>query len=288
MPLAVRHNTAAQRFELDTDDGRLAVADYRLRRDGVVTFTHTGVPFEQRGRGIAAALIEAALDWARQQKLQVVPACSYVARYMERHPETEDLLLALRDRPVAEVASASDVLGFWFDGECERDEWFTKDAAFDASIRERFGATIDAALAGELDGWNATPEGALARIVVLDQFTRNVFRDSPRAYAGDAQALTAARALVAGGDQLRLAPVQRQFVYLPLEHSENMADQREAVRLFEQLGRDAPALAGLTEWAVKHLVIVERFGRFPHRNACFGRASTAEEIEFLKQPGSGF
>ena len=190
--------------------------------------------------------------------------------------------------PLPDAAAA--VLDFWFDGEREREEWFRKDDAFDASIGQRFGATIDAALAGSLDAahWDATPEGALARIVVLDQFTRNVFRGTSRAFAGDAQALATARALVARGDDLRLRPVQRQFAYLPFEHSESLDDQREALRLFAGLGRDAPALAGLLEWAQKHFVIIERFGRFPHRNAILGRASTAEELEFLKGPGSGF
>ena len=190
--------------------------------------------------------------------------------------------------PLPDAAAA--VLDFWFDGEREREEWFRKDDAFDASIGQRFGATIDAALAGSLDAahWDATPEGALARIVVLDQFTRNVFRGTSRAFAGDAQALATARALVARGHDLRLRPVQRQFAYLPFEHSESLDDQREALRLFARLGRDAPALAGLLEWAQKHFVIIERFGRFPHRNAILGRASTAEELEFLKGPGSGF
>ena len=126
------------------------------------------------------------------------------------------------------------------------------------------------------------------RSCVLDQFTRNTRRGTAGMFAGDAQALATARALVAAGDDLRLAGVQRQFVYLPFEHSETLADQTECLRLFEQLGRDEPALAGLLEWAQKHYDIVARFGRFPHRNAALGRNSTAEEIEFLKQPGSGF
>jgi uncharacterized protein (DUF924 family) len=186
------------------------------------------------------------------------------------------------------MTTAADVLGFWFDGDREREEWFRKDDAFDAEIRTRFGATLDAALAGALDGWDTTPDGALARILVLDQFTRNTFRGTPRAFAGDAQALAAARALVAGGGDLRLRPVRRRFVYLPYEHSEALADQRESMRLFGHLAEDSPADAGALEWAHKHLVIIERFGRFPHRNAILGRTSTPEEIEFLTQPGSGF
>ena len=123
---------------------------------------------------------------------------------------------------------------------------------------------------------------------MLDQFTRNVFRDTPRAFAGDARALQAARALVAGGADRGLLAVQRQFIYLPFEHAESPALQDEALRLFEQLAADHPEQAGLVEWADKHRVIIERFGRFPHRNLVLGRVSTAEEIEFLKQPGSGF
>ena len=189
---------------------------------------------------------------------------------------------------------ATEVLDFWFGkpGETHhlqtRPEWFRKDEAFDALIAQRFGPLIDAALRGELAAWATEPRSALALIVVLDQFTRNTRRGTAGMFAGDDQALATARALVERGDDLRLAGVQRQFVYLPFEHSETLADQLECLRLFEQLGRDEPPLAGLLEWAQKHHDIVARFGRFPHRNAALGRESTAEEIEFLKQPGSGF
>jgi uncharacterized protein (DUF924 family) len=125
-------------------------------------------------------------------------------------------------------------------------------------------------------------------VIVLDQFTRNARRGSAGMFDGDARALAAARALVASGADRTLPGVMRQFAYLPFEHSETLADQAECLRLFEQLGRDDPALAGLLEWAQKHHDIVARFGRFPHRNAALGRSSTPEETEFLKQPGSGF
>jgi uncharacterized protein (DUF924 family) len=190
--------------------------------------------------------------------------------------------------------AAQQVLDFWFGRpgdahyHCAREEWFRKDDAFDAQIRARFGPLIERALAGELAGWASQPASAVAQIVVLDQFTRNAFRGSARAFAGDALALAAARSLVASGVDRTLPGVRRQFVYLPFEHSESRADQHESLRLFEQLARDEPALADLREWAHKHLVIVERFGRFPHRNAILGRASTPEEVEFLRQPGSGF
>ncbi len=189
---------------------------------------------------------------------------------------------------------AAEVLDFWFGRPDEpfylhsRPEWFRKDAAFDAAILERFGALIEAALRGELQGWTAQPLPALALVIVLDQFTRNTRRGTGGMFAGDARALAVARALVQGGADRRLPGVMRQFVYLPFEHAETLADQQESMRLFAQLASDEPALAGLLEWAHKHLVIVERFGRFPHRNAALGRVSTPEEAQFLKQPDSGF
>jgi len=192
------------------------------------------------------------------------------------------------------LTAAEEVLDFWFGRPDEphhlqtRPEWFRKDDAFDATIRERFGALIDAALRGELAGWAAQPRSALAEVIVLDQFTRNTRRGTAGMFAGDARALTVAKALVASGADRTLPGVMRQFVYLPFEHSEALADQVESLRLFGQLGRDEPALAGLLEWAQKHYDIVARFGRFPHRNAALGRESTPEEVEFLKQPGSGF
>ena len=189
---------------------------------------------------------------------------------------------------------AQAVLDFWFGRPGDayylqpRDEWFRKDEAFDAAIGARFGTLIGEALRGGLAHWAAQPLGALATIIVLDQFTRNSARGTAGMFAGDARALAAAQALVASGADRALAGVQRQFVYLPFEHAEDLAMQRESMRLFAQLGRDEPALAGLLEWAHKHAVIIERFGRFPHRNEALGRASTPEEVEFLKQPGSGF
>lgn len=201
--------------------------------------------------------------------------------------------------PAATITPAIDphaqaVLDFWFGrpGDAHhlqpRDEWFRKDEAFDAAIGARFGTLIGEALRGGLAHWAAQPLGALAQILVLDQFTRNSARGTAGMFAGDARALAAAQALVASGADRTLAGVQRQFVYLPFEHAEDAAMQRESMRLFAQLGDDEPALAGLLEWAHKHAVIIERFGRFPHRNAALGRASTEEEIEFLRQPESSF
>jgi uncharacterized protein (DUF924 family) len=189
------------------------------------------------------------------------------------------------------------VLDFWFGpaddpGHAEpRTAWFKKDDAFDAQIRTRFGPLIERALIGGIDDWLTSPVDplpALARVLVLDQFTRNVFRGSARAFAGDPMALQTARALVASGADRALTGVQRQFAYLPFEHAEDLSHQRTAVQLYKQLAVDEPARAGLVEWAQKHLDIVARFGRFPHRNAALGRASTAEEAAFLLTPGSGF
>lgn len=188
------------------------------------------------------------------------------------------------------------VLDFWFGvpGDATwgqpRPAWFQKNDAFDAEIAARFGGLIERALAGGLQAWGDGPHtlAALAEIVVLDQFTRNTLRGRARAFAGDPRALQVARVLVASGRDRELTGVQRQFAYLPFEHAEDRAHQRTAVQLFEQLERDCPEVGELHRWAVAHQVIVERFGRFPHRNAALGRASTPEEIEFLKQPGSSF
>jgi uncharacterized protein (DUF924 family) len=189
---------------------------------------------------------------------------------------------------------ARHVLDFWFGSPDDpkygqvRNEWFRKDPAFDLQIRQRFGTLIDSALTGELSGWAEAAPSALAQVIVLDQFTRNSFRDTARAFAGDARALAAAQAMVTRGQDRQLIGVQRQFAYLPFEHAEDLEMQRRAVELFGQLEQQEPALAGLKEWALKHQVIIERFGRFPHRNAALGRVGTPEEIAFLQQPGSGF
>ncbi len=184
---------------------------------------------------------------------------------------------------------AEEVLAFWFgDTLAPREGWFRKDAAFDASIRTRYGALIDAALAGGLDAWADRPESALARLLLLDQFTRNAFRDTPRAFAGDALAQAGSSALVTSGGDRLLAPLQRVFAYLPFEHAEDRALQAESLRLFATLAAEAPALADYEDYARRHAAVVERFGRFPHRNAILGRVSSTEELVFLQQPGSRF
>jgi uncharacterized protein (DUF924 family) len=191
-------------------------------------------------------------------------------------------------------ASPEAVLDFWFGPPDDpghrlpRPAWFRKDPAFDQQVRERFGPTIEAALAGRLGAWASEPLPALAQVIVLDQFTRNAFRDTARAFAGDERALVAAQAMVDAGQDRGLSGVQRQFVYMPFEHAEDRAAQEQALRLFARLGEDEPALADLLRWAQAHHDIVARFGRFPHRNALLGRTSTPEEEAFLKTPGSSF
>jgi uncharacterized protein (DUF924 family) len=184
-----------------------------------------------------------------------------------------------------------EVLDFWFGpvdarGPARR-EWFRKDSKFDGEIRARFGAVHRAAAARELEAWRASPEPMVALVVVLDQFSRNLYRDDARAFAQDAHALQCTREALARGDDRIVLPVQRQFLYLPLEHSEDLADQDLCCDLMAGL-EAFPDTRGLTEWAEKHRVLIRRFGRFPHRNAALGRVSTAAEREFLAQPGSGF
>ena len=191
-------------------------------------------------------------------------------------------------------AQAQDVLDFWFLPPDNRDygqargEWFRKDDAFDAHIRARFGTLIDAAIEGGLRAWEATPHGALARLIVLDQFTRNVYRGTPRAFAGDAQALALAVALTQAAQDQQLPPMLRAFAYLPFEHAEDLAMQARAVELFQLLSQAQPGFDGMLDYAQRHQEVIARFGRFPHRNAMLGRPSTPEEVEFLRQPGSSF
>jgi uncharacterized protein (DUF924 family) len=184
------------------------------------------------------------------------------------------------------------ILDFWFgppdgaDYGTTRDAWFRKNAAFDAEIRRRFGTVIETALGGGLDDWTA-PRAALARVLVLDQFTRNCYRDSARAFAGDAQALAAATAAVDQGRDRELIPVERWFLYMPFEHSESPVAQARSLTLFTRLSHET-GLADPLAWAEKHAAIIRRFGRYPHRNALLGRESTAEEITFLATQGSNF
>lgn len=190
--------------------------------------------------------------------------------------------------------NAQAVLDFWFAAQgapehgAVRELWFRKSDETDHQIAEHFGPLIEQALRGELETWAAEPPGALAQIVLLDQFTRNTFRDTPRAFAGDKRALAAAMAMLGSRQDEALLPVQRVFVYLPFEHAEGIVMQEESLRLFTRLVAEAPGLQGMLDYAQRHHDVVQRFGRFPHRNEILGRQSTAEEVEFLRQPGSRF
>lgn len=190
---------------------------------------------------------------------------------------------------------AKAIFDFWFlpagapGAGAARAEWFRKDEAFDREIERRFGPLIEQALSGGLHHWDAGgPQPALARILLLDQFTRNVFRGTPRAFAGDRLALQAAQDMVDGDEDLALPPLQRAFVYLPFEHAEDIGMQHQAVALFTRLAAAGAGFGSMLDYAHRHRDVIERFGRFPHRNAILGRPSTPAELAYLQQPGSGF
>lgn len=175
-----------------------------------------------------------------------------------------------------------DVVKFWF-SETTKPNWFKKSEDFDAEIRDGLGSYYEAAREGRLGAWEETPEGALALVILLDQVPRNIFRDDVRSFATDSQALEVAKRAVERGFDRHLDKDAKAFLYLPFEHSEDRQAQEDAVRLIGALGD-----ANYTKYAEQHRDIIARFGRFPHRNAVLGRASTPEEIEFLTQPGSSF
>ncbi len=177
---------------------------------------------------------------------------------------------------------AQDILHFWFE-ELTPKQHFAKDPALDAAMRERFEGILLSAAQCELFDWRTSPQGRLAEIVLLDQFSRNIFRDTPRAFAQDALALALAQELVASGQDLGLPPQRRRFAYMPYMHSESARVHAQAVRLFSQAG-----LEDALDFELRHQAIITRFGRFPHRNAILGRPSSAEEIAFLATPGSSF
>jgi uncharacterized protein (DUF924 family) len=190
-------------------------------------------------------------------------------------------------------SSPAEVLDFWFGREGEpgygefREEWFRKDEAFDREVTDRFGDLYERAAAGELDAWQAEAEGCLALVIVLDQFPRNMFRGDARTYATDDKALATAKQAVERALDRELPGFQKMFLYMPFMHAESVEDQRRSVELFEGLAAEAGG-PDVREFAAGHRNIVERFGRFPHRNAILGRKTTPEEAEFLTQPGSSY
>lgn len=189
-----------------------------------------------------------------------------------------------------------EILEFWF-GTLDplqisysegRKRWFLKNEVFDATCRQRFLDVYQQAIAHQLDTWEETALGTLALVLVLDQFPRNMFRNTPQAFASDEQARQVAKRAIARGFDQSLHPVQRIFIYLPLEHSELLEDQHQSVELFTALGATHPELYDTLDYAQRHRAVIEQFGRFPHRNQILGRSSTPDELEFLKQPGSSF
>jgi uncharacterized protein (DUF924 family) len=180
------------------------------------------------------------------------------------------------------LESPSVVLRFWFE-ECAPEQWWSKDPSFDREIAARFGALHARAAACELWPWRDTAEGRLAEVIVLDQLSRNMFRGDPRAFQSDPLALALAQEAVRGGHDQELAVERRAFLYMPYMHSESAAIHSVALRLFAQ-----PGLDGNLEFEQRHKAIIDRFGRYPHRNAILGRRSTEAERAFLEEPGSSF
>jgi uncharacterized protein (DUF924 family) len=186
---------------------------------------------------------------------------------------------------IMRAVTPQDVHTFWFG--LDRKAWFEKDPALDEEIRRRFLALYEQGATGLLADWRQTPAACLALVILLDQFPRNMFRGSAKAFAADRLARDAACDILDNNWDKAMTPDERMFAYLPLEHSESLADQERCLALMKEIAV-FPATADLPKWAEAHLVIIRRFGRFPHRNAALGRASTPEEEEFLKQPGSSF
>jgi uncharacterized protein (DUF924 family) len=187
---------------------------------------------------------------------------------------------------------ASAVLAFWFDPD-NHSEWYASHPEFDARIRERFGGQVELAAEGKLSDWAATPTGWLALLIMLDQFSRNIYRNDPRAWAQDLRAQQLALSGLEEGFDRQLPPIQRVFAYMPLEHAEDMGLQQRSVASFEALCEDVSpdereSFLEFLDYAQRHEAVIARFGRFPHRNAVLGRISTPEESAYLAEPGAGF
>ncbi len=191
------------------------------------------------------------------------------------------------------MSSSAAILEFWFGAETPqqfRTEWFNGGEAFDQEIARRFQIELGQAFSSGLDGWDGLPRSALALVLLLDQFPRNAYRGTPLAFLGDARAREVTLLGLERGYQQRFTPLERLFFYLPLEHAENLALQDRSVELMRQLEAEAPELASaqLADYAERHRAVIQRFGRFPHRNEILGRESTPEEVQFLAEPGSSF
>ncbi|WP_432211352.1 DUF924 family protein [Acinetobacter variabilis] len=175
-----------------------------------------------------------------------------------------------------------DILDFWFSPETQPN-WFVKSDQFDQSLKEKFGDILEQASKAELWSWRKNADGRLAEILVLDQFSRNIFRDTPRAFTQDSLALTLAQEAISQDLDKQLSPEQRSFLYMPFMHSESKLIHEFALKLFQRLGNPENL-----EYEIKHKIIIDRFGRYPHRNQILGRESTEEELSFLTQPDSSF
>ena len=175
-----------------------------------------------------------------------------------------------------------DILDFWFSPETQPN-WFAKSDQFDQSLKEKFGDILEQASRAELWSWRKNADGRLAEIIVLDKFSRNIFRDTPRAFAQDSLALALAQEAISQDLDKQLSPEQRSFLYMPFMHSESKLIHEFALKLFQRLGNPENL-----EYEIKHKIIIDRFGRYPHRNQILGRESTEEELSFLTQPDSSF
>jgi len=176
----------------------------------------------------------------------------------------------------------NEVIEFWF-SELSAKDWWKKDVTLDKKIRERFYSVHRAAVAGELSGWRESDKGRLAEIIVIDQFSRNMFRDSAESFAYDGIAVVLSQEAITAKADRSLNSTQKAFMYMPLMHSESQFVHEQAMKIFDQ-----PGLESNLDFEKKHKVIIDRFGRYPHRNKVLGRESTKEELEFLSQPGSSF
>lgn len=174
------------------------------------------------------------------------------------------------------------IYDFWFK-ELRPEQRFVKDSELDRNIRQRFSDLHHTAAAGELYEWRETPEGRLCEIIVLDQFSRNMFRNQPKSFSCDSMALALAQEAISRNQDVSMEAIEKQFLYMPFMHSESLKIHDQALQLFQ-----APGLEDAFEYEIKHRDIIVRFGRYPHRNAILGRESTAEELEFLKGPNSSF
>ena len=180
------------------------------------------------------------------------------------------------------TAKPDHVLHFWFET-LRPEDWYRSDPGLDDFVRDNLGGLHDKAVSGALDHWQETPEGALALIILLDQVPRNIHRDTAKAFASDPKSRAVLAAALAAGLDKRLTRRKRVFLYLPMMHSEDLAEQDQSVKLFTDLGTESNL-----DYAIRHREVIRQYGRFPHRNATLGRKSTAEEEEYLSSPGAGF